>query len=70
MPKKNGVSYKVSRNGSAGDWYWEAISDRKSSIAVSPPREHKPARRASRLPHPTRPGSQRIPRHPSKVSRL
>jgi hypothetical protein len=29
MPKKNGVSYKVSRNGSAGDWYWEVISDRK-----------------------------------------
>jgi hypothetical protein len=28
MPKKNGVSYKVSRNGSADDWYWEVISDR------------------------------------------
>jgi hypothetical protein len=28
MPKKNGVSYKVSPNGSAGDWYWEVISDR------------------------------------------
>jgi hypothetical protein len=29
MPKENGVSYKVSRNGSAGDWYWEVISDGK-----------------------------------------
>jgi hypothetical protein len=29
MRQKNGISYNISRNGSAGDWYWEVISDRK-----------------------------------------
>jgi hypothetical protein len=29
MPQENAISYQVSRNGSAGDWYWEVISDRK-----------------------------------------
>jgi hypothetical protein len=24
-----GLSYNVSRNGHAGDWYWEVISERK-----------------------------------------
>ena len=24
-----GLSYKVSRNGHAGDWYWEVISKRE-----------------------------------------
>jgi hypothetical protein len=27
MPQENGLSYRVSRNGSAGDWYWEVFSD-------------------------------------------
>ena len=27
MAQKNGLSYSVSRNGSAGDWYWEVMSD-------------------------------------------
>jgi hypothetical protein len=25
----SGLSYKVSRNGHAGDWYWEVISERE-----------------------------------------
>jgi hypothetical protein len=25
----SGLSYKVSRNGHAGDWYWEVISGRE-----------------------------------------
>jgi hypothetical protein len=29
MISENALSYRVSRNGSAGDWYWEVISDRK-----------------------------------------
>jgi hypothetical protein len=29
MAPENVLSYRVSRNGSAGDWYWEVISDRK-----------------------------------------
>jgi hypothetical protein len=29
MTSENALSYRVSRNGSAGDWYWEVISDRK-----------------------------------------
>jgi hypothetical protein len=29
MPQENGLSYRVSRNGSADDWYWEVISDGK-----------------------------------------
>jgi hypothetical protein len=29
MAQENALSYRVSRNGSAGDWYWEVISDRK-----------------------------------------
>jgi len=29
MAPENVFSYRVSRNGSAGDWYWEVISDRK-----------------------------------------
>jgi len=29
MAQKNALSYRVSRNGSAGGWYWEVISDRK-----------------------------------------
>jgi len=29
MPQEKAISYQVSRNGSAGDWYWEVISDRK-----------------------------------------
>ena len=29
MPQENGLSYRVSRNGSAGDWYWEVVSDRQ-----------------------------------------
>jgi hypothetical protein len=27
MRQKDGISYNISRNGSAGDWYWEVISD-------------------------------------------
>jgi hypothetical protein len=30
MAQENALSYRVSRNGSAGDWYWEVISDRKA----------------------------------------
>jgi len=29
MAQKSAFSYRVSRNGPAGDWYWEVISDRK-----------------------------------------
>ena len=29
MPQENGLSYRVSRNGSAGGWYWEVISGRQ-----------------------------------------
>jgi hypothetical protein len=29
MGQESALSYRVSRNGSAGDWYWEVISDRK-----------------------------------------
>jgi hypothetical protein len=29
MISENALSYRVSRNGLAGDWYWEVISDRK-----------------------------------------
>jgi hypothetical protein len=29
MPQENGFSYRVSRNGSAGGWYWEVISGRQ-----------------------------------------
>ena len=27
MISENALSYRVSRNGSAGDWYWELISN-------------------------------------------
>jgi hypothetical protein len=27
MAQENALSYRVSRNGSAGDWYWEVVSD-------------------------------------------
>jgi hypothetical protein len=27
MAQKKAPSYRVSRNGSAGDWYWEVFSD-------------------------------------------
>jgi hypothetical protein len=40
----------------------------KSSVAVSPPRRHKPSCRPGKLRHPTRSGSQS--RYPSKVSKL
>jgi hypothetical protein len=29
MAQKSGPSYRVSRNGPGGDWYWEVTSDRK-----------------------------------------
>jgi hypothetical protein len=29
MAQKSALSYRVCRNGLAGDWYWEVISDRK-----------------------------------------
>jgi hypothetical protein len=29
MAQENALSYRVTQNGSAGDWYWEVISDRK-----------------------------------------
>jgi hypothetical protein len=29
MARKDGLSYGVSQNGSAGDWYWEVLSDGK-----------------------------------------
>jgi len=29
MAQKSALSYRVSRNGLAGDWYWEVMSDRK-----------------------------------------
>jgi hypothetical protein len=29
MAQKSAFSYRVSRNGPAGDWYWEVISERK-----------------------------------------
>jgi hypothetical protein len=29
MAQENALSYRVARNGSAGDWYWEVISDQK-----------------------------------------
>jgi len=29
MAQKSVLSYRVSRNGPAGDWYWEVMSDQK-----------------------------------------
>ncbi len=29
MGQKSALSYRVSRNGPAGDWYWEVMFDRK-----------------------------------------
>ena len=29
MGQESAFSYRVSRNGLSGDWYWELISDRK-----------------------------------------
>jgi hypothetical protein len=29
IAQENALSYRVSQNGSAGEWYWEVISDRK-----------------------------------------
>jgi hypothetical protein len=29
MAQKSALSYRASRNGPAGDWYWEVMSDRK-----------------------------------------
>jgi hypothetical protein len=29
MARNSGLSYQVSRNGSANDWYWEVMYDRK-----------------------------------------
>jgi hypothetical protein len=29
MAPENALSYRVSQNGSAGDWYWGVISDQK-----------------------------------------
>jgi hypothetical protein len=29
MISENALSYRVSRNGLAGDWYWEVVADRK-----------------------------------------
>jgi hypothetical protein len=29
MAQKSALSYRVFRNGPAGDWYWEVMSDRK-----------------------------------------
>jgi hypothetical protein len=29
MAQENALSYRVSHNGSAADWYWEVISDQK-----------------------------------------
>jgi hypothetical protein len=29
MAQENALTYRVSRNGSAGDWYWEVVSHRK-----------------------------------------
>jgi hypothetical protein len=29
MGQESAFSYRVSRNGSSGDWYWEVTSDRK-----------------------------------------
>jgi hypothetical protein len=29
MISENALSYRVSRNGSAGDWYWEVAFDRQ-----------------------------------------
>jgi hypothetical protein len=28
VARENAVSYRISANGSAGDWYWEVTSDR------------------------------------------
>ena len=28
MARENALSYRVSANGPAGDWYWEVMSDR------------------------------------------
>ena len=29
MAQENALSYRISQNGLAGDWYWEVISDQK-----------------------------------------
>jgi hypothetical protein len=71
MTQEDALSYRVSRNGSAGDWYWEVISDRKIvSRGLAPHEGTSPRAGPGRLRHATRSGSQRIPRYRSKVSRL
>jgi hypothetical protein len=55
VARENALSYSVSANGPAGDWYWEVIA---SSLAVSPPQGYEPARTPRRPPHPTQNGSR------------
>jgi hypothetical protein len=66
--QEDALSYRVSRNGSAGDWYWEVISDRKIIRRGLAPTKAQPTCRPGKLRHPTRSGSQS--RYPSKVSKL
>jgi hypothetical protein len=60
MAPENALSYRVSRNGSAGDWYWEVISDRKIIDRGLAPTRAQARAQAIKV----------AARHPSKVSRL
>jgi hypothetical protein len=50
MAQEDALSYRVSRNGSAGDWYWEVISDRKiirRGLAPTKAQAHVQARKVA-----------------------
>jgi hypothetical protein len=67
MARKDGLSYGVSQNGSAGDWYWEVLSDGKVIARGLAPTKAQARAQALKVAasHAVRqPGS---PRHPSKV---
>ena len=66
--RKNALSYRISRNGSAGDWYWEVISDRKNidrGLAPTKAQARVQARKVAASHAVRQPESL-----PSKVSRL
>jgi hypothetical protein len=71
MGQESALSYRVSRNGSAGDWYWEVISDRKIiDRGLAPTSAQARAQAIKVAASLVEVSSQRIPRCPSKVSRL
>jgi hypothetical protein len=64
MAQENALSYRVSRNGSAGDWYWEVISDEIIINRGLAPTSAQAPRRPSKLLRLMRSGGQAIPRDP------